>query len=169
MATNAQKRQQQKKAKRKKRLAKERNMRSNGARMRYTLECRMGKDEPWKPMKRFRDAKEVQKHLDETEAIRKRGDTEIIEGRVLDHNQLDRVVATVKPYVPVEGISLEDAAKNIERAAREQSLEGVKGWQKPTPINKNFEHPVGKAELDTVSECEEQHEPESEAANAEIS
>jgi hypothetical protein len=158
MTSKAQKRREQKRANRKKRLTKERNMRANGARFRYTLECRMSKDHPWKPMKRFRDAKEIQKHLDETEAIRKRGDTEIIEGRVIDHNQLGRVVATVKPFLPEIGPSLEDAAKDIK--AKVDQMEGIKEYTGPQGgkaaalgINQEiFTNPVGKSVPDAISE-----------------
>jgi hypothetical protein len=172
MATKTQKRKEQKKANRKKRLAKERNIRVNGVRFRFMLECRMSTDKPWKAMKRFRDVKEVNRHLEETEAVRKRGDTDIIEGRVIDHNQLDRVVATVKPFSFEAGPSMKQASKDIRKA-----IEGIKDYTGPQGgraialgINKeNFTKPVGKSNLPTVSKCEEKHELNPEAANAETS
>jgi len=152
MASKTQKRKEQKRANRRKRLQKERNMRANGARMRYTLECRMGTGGDWRPVKRFRDRVEVQKHIDDTNAIRERGDTEIIEGRVLDNNHVFRVVATIPPFVPTES-SVEEALEKVKAYKSENSQENG-GNQQPSVRYKG---------------ASEQHEPQREIANAEIS
>ena len=174
MASNSQKRRAQKKAKRKKRLDKERNMRANRARFRYRLDVKW--EGEWKAAKRFRTSQEAQKHIDETEAIRKRGDTEIIEGRVIDLNSLtDRVVAQIKPFMPEMGPSMEQAAKDIQAAieAPQGSL-GPVGDQGPKQealrINReNFEKGLGNPSELTVNGCDnEQPELLSEEANAEV-
>ena len=148
VASNLQKRKAQKKANRKKRLSKERNMRANRARFRYRLDVKW--EGEWKVAKRFRTGTEVQKHLDETEAIRKRGDTEIIEGRVIDLNSWnEKVVATVKPFLPEVGPSLKEAAKDIEAAIeRPEGCLGPVGdqgaKQEALKINReNFEQGLG--------------------------
>ena len=98
MASRRDKRKEQKKTDRRKRLVKERNERSNGSRFRFVLECKMESGKPWKPVKGFKDMAGVQRHIDETAAIRKRGDTDIIAGRILDLDNFNRVIATVAPY-----------------------------------------------------------------------
>lgn len=117
MANKAQQRKEQKKSQRKKRLDKERNERASKARFRYRLDVKVG--DKWRAAKRFRTSEEVQSHLDETEAIRKRGDTEIIEGRVLDMNSTFQTkVATVKAFCPtLHGPSMIEAAKDVFEAA----------------------------------------------------
>lgn len=110
MATKAEKRKQKKKADRRKRLEKEKNMRGNAGRFRYVLECEMKKGQ-WKPMKRFKDRDGVQRHIDETEAIRKRGDTDIIPGRVIDLNNFNQIVARIPGYTAELVQTMRDAAK----------------------------------------------------------
>ena len=118
MSTKSQKRKQQKKAARRKKLTKERNQRVNQARFRYRLDVKVDGD--WKTAKRFRSHVEVNKHIEETEAIRKRGDTEIIEGRVVDMNStFGAVVKTIKSYSP-QVTSMLDAAKTDVREAAEK-------------------------------------------------
>ena len=152
MASSARKRKEQKKAQRRKRLDKERNQRANRARFRYRLDVKF--EGEWKTVRRFKTTAEVQAHLDETEAIRRRGDTEIIEGRVVDLNSVSgKVVATVAPFMPEVGPSMEQAARDVLNAA-----EGVVGWTGPQGgravalgINKeNFKVPVGKPERPAV-------------------
>ncbi len=129
MGSNAEKRRAQKKAERKKRLTKERNLRANGARTRYTLECRLSKNQQWKPMKHFRDQAAVQRHIDETEAIRKRGDTDIIEGRVIDNIGLGRIVARIPGYTVMKGITMNQAAQD-DIASRVAEVASIKNSQK---------------------------------------
>jgi len=159
VASKTQKRREQKNAKRKKRLTKERNLRTNGARFRFTLECRLTKEQPWKAMKRFRDVKEVNRHLESTEAIRKRGDTDIIEGRVIDNNNFGKVVATVESSMAECGPSLEEAARDISQAIKENPLNIAK---------EKFEKPLGSAGLDAIS-MQSETESQPEDANAEVS
>lgn len=119
MASKSQKRREQKKARRRKRLQKERNQRANRGRFRYRLDVRF--EGEWRTAKRFRTAEEVQAHLDETDAIRKRGDTEIIEGRVVDLRSLSgKVVAEVEPFHPEAGPSMEEAAQGCAGPAADQ-------------------------------------------------
>jgi len=145
MASNAQRRKEQKKAKRRKRLDKERNQRASRARFRYRLDVKH--EGEWKTAKRFRTQAQTQAHLDETEAIRKRGDTEIIEGRVIDLNTLsEKVVARVKAFMPELGPSMEQAARDIRKAA--QGAAGPAGdqgaKQSLLEINReSFKKPVG--------------------------
>lgn len=109
------KRKEQKKADRKKRLAKERNQRANQARFRYRLDIKVDGD--WKSAKRFRTMQEVDAHVDETEEIRKKGDTQIIEGRVMDMNYtFGREVLRIRPFNPCP--DLKDAASKIKKAIK---------------------------------------------------
>lgn len=160
MANKTQQRKAQKKSKRKKRLDKERNMRTNGARFRYALECRQSKDHPWRAMKRFRDAKEVQAHLEETEAIRKRGDSDIIEGRILDHNQLSRVVGHVKSFTKECGPSMLDAAKEVlnkTKSLKEEvgnsNLDAVSKYEKPKPQEEAEDAQLKSDDLQRIRAC----------------
>lgn len=135
MASKAQKRKEQKKVARKKRLERERNQRANRGRFRYILECEMKADQ-WKPVKSFKDWDGVKRHIEETEAIRKRGDTDIIPGRVLDLNNFNRVVANIKGYTQEKGPSMEEAAQdNLKKSEL------------------NIAQPVESGMLDAVSKC----------------
>ena len=141
MASNANRRREQKRASRKKRLQKERNQRGSRARFRYRLDVKH--EGEWKTAKRFRSSAEVQGHLDETAAIRKRGDTEIIEGRVIDLNSLsEKVVARVDAYMPEMGPSMEQAARDIRKAAEGMESEGSREAAERASREK-FEKPLG--------------------------
>jgi len=147
MGSNAQKRKEQKKVARKKRLTKERNVRANGARFRFTLECRLSKNQPWKPMKRFRDRAEVQAHIDETEALREKGEVDIIEGRIIDNNVgLGRVIATIPASAAKAGPSMLEAARDkLGKAIADRDSEAE------TKINEeNFEKSVRNVSEDAV-------------------
>jgi single-stranded DNA-specific DHH superfamily exonuclease len=131
VSNKAQKKHQKKVARRKK-IDKERNQRANKSMRRYSLDVKY--EGEWKRgVKTFKTAKEVNKHLDDTNEIRKRGDTEIIEGYVIDLNTMQRV-AHIKPYMPLEmAQSMFDVAKDL--SLKEDNIE----------INKEiFDKSVGK-------------------------
>ena len=139
MPKKPRRRKEQKRTRRRRRLDKERNLRANRARFRYRLDV-MWEGE-WRTAKRFRTAAEAQAHLDETEAIRRRGDTEIVEGRVVDLNSLSgKVVARVMPFHLEVGPSMEEAREAVEGAG--QALPGVG--------RENFNAPVGISERPAV-------------------
>jgi hypothetical protein len=109
-SNKAQKRHSKKVARRKK-LDKERNQRANRSHRRYRLDVKF--EGNWKTYKFFKTAKQVNKHVEDTEEIRKRGDREIIEGRVVDMNT-GGVVVTIPPSLPIGPSMLEAAKMAIE-------------------------------------------------------
>jgi hypothetical protein len=107
-SSKAQKKKHQKKVARRKKLEKDRNQRANKSMRRYRLDVKYQGN--WKTYKFFKTAKQVNKHLADTEKKRKEG-TEIIEGRVIDLNT-DSQVAHIKPSGAVTQ-SMIDIARDL--------------------------------------------------------
>ena len=108
MANNkSQKKKHQKKVARRKRLEKQRNTR--GSMRRYRLDVKY--EDGWRTYKFFKTLNQVKKHVNDTEEIRQKGDTEIIEGRVIDLND-DSVLVKIPPYIPLDGMTMFDIAKD---------------------------------------------------------
>jgi hypothetical protein len=107
MATTAERKKLQKKTDRRKKIVKERNFLSNLGKAQYRLFVLLEKD--WRLVKKFRTRESVKKYIDEIEVARKRGDTEIIEGKVLDIG--GNIVATILPFtIEKVGPSMAEAA-----------------------------------------------------------
>jgi len=109
MSSRIEQRRDKKRTDRRKRLERERNERHNQPEMRFRLDVMF--DGGWKSAKGFRSESEWRKHVDDVEALRKRGDTEIIRGKVIEIHS-GRCVAEVAPYTPAEvGPGMSEAAK----------------------------------------------------------
>lgn len=107
-SNKAQNKKHKKKVARRKKLDKDRNQRANKSMRRYRLDVLHGGE--WKTYKFFKTAKQINKHLKDTEKQRSEG-TEIIEGRVIDLNT-DTQVAHVKPSGGL-GLTMRDAARDL--------------------------------------------------------
>jgi hypothetical protein len=104
---------ERKKKARQKRLAKERNVRRNQKEVKFYLEVDFAEEGGWKRMINFYTAAEVNKHIEDTEAIREAGDTRIFAGVVKDVN--GKVVKRVEAYEPdVVTPSDGEATQNLE-------------------------------------------------------
>jgi len=66
-------------------------------------------EDAWRTIRRFKNSKEVNAHLEETQAIRLRGDTQIVEGRVID-TRTNTQVAHVEPFDIEIGPTMAEAA-----------------------------------------------------------
>jgi hypothetical protein len=109
VATRAEQKKQQKAADRRRKLAKARNVRRNNTpSFRYKLEVKIGGE--WCYAKKFSTPFSVKRHIEEVNELRKRGDVEIVEGRILDVES-GRQVAHIDGYTPEEvGPSATEAA-----------------------------------------------------------
>jgi hypothetical protein len=105
-SNKAQKKKHQKKVARRKKLERAKNTR--GSMRRYRLDVKF--EGGWRTYKHFKTLNQVKKHVDDTEKIRQKGDTEIIEGRVIDLND-ESILVKIPPYVPLDGMTMFDIAK----------------------------------------------------------
>jgi len=113
------------KAKRKEYI-RDRNVTKNQAQSRYRLEVLFA--DGWKVMAGFKSVAQVQAYSDEQEVIRKKGDTEILEGVIIDIRS-DRQIHRIPPFKPEpDGV---EAAKSVEpkgflsdvKAAKEEKVD----------------------------------------------
>ena len=111
MAKNAT---QKKRKAREKRLKRQRNIVHNRANHRFILEVDMP-DEGWKNMAGFRDQGEIDKYIDETQAIRDKGDTRIFAGHIF-HIKSRKTVARIKAFEPPQPKHDLDTVKNLEKS-----------------------------------------------------
>jgi hypothetical protein len=101
---------QQKKVLRRKKLKKARNLEKNKADYRFCLDVLH--DGEWQTAKKWRTEEEVRIHVKDTEAIRMRGDTAIIEG-VIRNLKTGRPVHRIPSFTPEEvGPGMEEASKS---------------------------------------------------------
>ena len=112
MATNSQKRKQQKQVARKKRLERERNIKHNTKKPKYHLEVHVA--DQWSKAKNFYTDAEVTAYTDLTESQRAKGDVEIIAGRIRDV-RTGRITWEISPYQPE---TAQDAAKKAAKGVR---------------------------------------------------
>ena len=117
---NKQKKAAKRKAKRKDYI-RDRNVSKNQAHARYRLDVLF--PDGWKSMAGFKSLAQVQAYSDEQETIRKRGDTEILEGVIIDI-RTDRQIHRVPPFKPEE--SGLEAAKAAEPRGFLSDVKSVK-------------------------------------------
>lgn len=97
-----------KKAERRKKYEKARNLKANTSRVRYRLDIKM--DDGWRiGVMGFQDIDAVNRHIEGAEEMRKRGNVEIAEGFVFEQGS-NKLVAHIEPFKPVEpaGMALVD-------------------------------------------------------------
>lgn len=115
MPTKAQKHKERKRVARRRKLRKARNIRRNNrADLRFRLEVLIGRDHEWRVVKRWRSEEGVRRHLRETEEVRERADTEIVEGRIIEV-KTGREVYHIQPFTPARpvGPTMREAAKDV--------------------------------------------------------
>lgn len=89
---------QQKQKKREKEIRRQVNMRRNNTiQKNYVLEVFV--DEKWQTAMLFSTEKEVKDYVDSIEKIRERGDTEIVEGRII-HKPSKKLIDSIPPFQP---------------------------------------------------------------------
>jgi len=92
---------QQKRKARERNIRRETNIRRNNvAHKAYTLTVEV--DGEWRPVMQFSTKDEVKKYVESVEDLRKRGDTEIIRGRIT-HRVTGRIMAEIESFNPDTG------------------------------------------------------------------
>lgn len=95
------KQRQQKRKAREREVRREANMRRNNTPHKdYTLSVLVG--ERWRPAMTFSTEKEAKAYAASVEDIRKRGDTEIVQGRII-HRPSGRLVVAIEAFQPEAG------------------------------------------------------------------
>ena len=104
---------QKKQLDRRKKFEKIRNERANSTLPKYRLDVYL--NSTWCSAKFFRTDEKLQEYVEDTEALRKRGDT-IIPGRVVE-------LKTGKVVKFIEGTNSEEVGPSLEEAAKEKVSE----------------------------------------------
>ena len=89
----------QKRKEKRKQYEWERNVSKNQAKVRFRLDVLFPDPKGWKSMGGFKSIAQVQAYSDEQEAIRKRGDTQILEGIIIDL-RTNKQIHRVPPFMP---------------------------------------------------------------------
>lgn len=158
MRTKAQQRKERKRAARRRKLRKERNVRRNNrADLRFRLEVLAGRNHKnpegeWRIVKQWRSEDGVRKHLRETEDARHRGDTRIIEGRIIDIKS-GTEVHHIQPFTPEkdQGPTMREAAHDSmeahEAAEVDKSDCDIAGYDGPRDVARSESDDVSRAFL----------------------
>ena len=124
MKTKAQKRKAKRKA-----YEKDRNIAKNQPRERYRLDV-LFPEEGWRSVAGFKSMAQVQAYSDEQESIRKKGDTQILEGVIIDI-RTNKQVYRIPPFEPSE---MEAAKANPK--GFEEDIKSVKDMPEKGKIEK---------------------------------